>query len=168
MATPTLSRRGVLVGAVGSAGGVASCGNLGLSAAGAGLADAGADTSHEHHEHGGDHDMMMSTEINHKTLHALLHCKAMSEICHSVCIDVMQTGDTSMADCARRVRETAAICDASITFVTSGSPLTDELLAVCKETCELCKAECDKHADHHTECAECAKSCVDVIEAIGA
>lgn len=166
MSKHTFSRRGVLVGAVGSAGGVAACSSMGT--AGAGLTMAAAEGEHEHHEHHSDHEMKMPSAMHDEVLHALLHCKAMSEVCLTHCINTLATGDPSLAACAARVRETAAICDASITFVTAGSPAKDDLLAVCKKVCEMCEAECRKHAGHHQQCADCADSCVAVIEALSA
>ncbi len=163
----TFSRRGVLIGA-GAAGSVTACNHLGAtSAATSQAATVGAHDHHDPAEHTG-HDMAKPAAMDDHVLHALLHCKAASEACLTHCITTLATGDPSLAACAERVRETAALCDASITLVTARSSLTSDLLAVCRAACEMCEAECEKHAGHHQTCADCADSCTAVIEAIGA
>lgn len=167
MASSTFSRRGVLVGA-GAAGSVTACSQLGAS--GAATSQAAAAEAHDHHasaDHAA-HEMAKPAVMDDHVLHTLLHCKAASEACLTHCITTLATGDPSLAACAERVRETAALCDASITLVSARSLLTPDLLAVCKAACEMCRAECEKHASHHQTCADCADSCVAVIEAIDA
>ena len=81
---------------------------------------------------------------------------------------MFRQGDTTLAECAQRVRELAAMCTAARQLAVQSSPRLGALLDVCSASCEACEQECRKHEAAHAICKSCADACVAMVEAIKA
>ena len=131
---------------------------LGGLGAGAALFVAGPLCSEGGHDaHGGD-----------KLTLAATHCVAVGEECMTHCLDSLAQGDTMLAGCAERVRDTITACQALAGFSAAKSSHLKAYIPVCRKICEECKEECLKHADHHEICKKCADACQDCIDAMAA
>lgn len=96
------------------------------------------------------------------------HCVAEADICDQHCLAMFREGDTTLAECAARVRELAALCTAAGKLAVQESPRLDALLDVCAESCKACETECRKHEAKHAVCKTCADACVAMVDAIKA
>jgi Cys-rich four helix bundle protein (predicted Tat secretion target) len=143
-----ISRRTWLVGA-GAAGTVLA----------SGLAFAGDAPGHRHEDH---------APRNPDALKAANNCVVKSQQCIAHCLVAFQEGDTTLADCARKVNEMSPICGAFSYQLASNSPYVNALSRVCRQACEDCEAACREHEDKHVECRECAEACAQLISAIDA
>ena len=143
---PVITRRNVLAGA----------GALGTLVA-SGIAMSAQANEHKHTN---------SEPENLSALAAANHCAEQSELCLAHCLVSFQQGETMLAKCAQLVYDTMSLCEALAAQLTTNSAYVKELSAVCRKACVDCEKECRKHADHHTECKNCADSCVDLIAAI--
>lgn len=141
-----ISRRALLVGA----------GALGAAlAAGASLAkDA---PGHRHEDHAPKHPDVL-TAVN--------NCVVMAQQCVAHCLVAFQEGDTTLADCARKVNEMLPICKAFSYQLAGNSPYVKAMSEICGQACKDCETECRKHEDKHAECKECAEACAKVVAAI--
>lgn len=101
-------------------------------------------------------------------VHALMHCDMAGQACLTHCLALMAQGDTSVAECARNVRDTLAVCEATRTLLQNRSALAAAQLAVCRDSCTACRAACQPHLGHHEQCRACAQACTDAIAAIDA
>ena len=95
--------------------------------------------------------------------------------CTDLCFDCAQTcvscadaclGEPSVDElrqCIRMNLDCADICNATGTVTTRRTGTNDEvvrrLIEACAEACELCAAECGRHADRHEHCRVCAETC---------
>jgi Cys-rich four helix bundle protein (predicted Tat secretion target) len=141
-----ISRRALLVGA----------GVLGAAlATGAGVA--GDAPGHRHEDH---------APKNPDVLDAVNGCVVKAQQCAAHCLVAFQEGDTTLADCARKVNEMLPICKAFSYQLAGNSPYVKALSAVCRQACEDCEKECRVHEDKHVECKECADACAQVLAAI--
>jgi Cys-rich four helix bundle protein (predicted Tat secretion target) len=86
-------------------------------------------------------------------------CVDVGETCLSHCLQMMSSGDTTLAACARSVYEMTAVCGALGRLARTESKQLPALAAVCKDVCDACEAECRKHAKDHAVCASCADAC---------
>lgn len=143
-----ISRRGLLVGA----------GALGAAVA-TGVSLAGDAPGHRHEDHAPKHP---------DALKAVNSCVVAAQQCGAHCLVAFQEGDTTLADCARKVNEMLPICKAFSYQVAANSPYVKALSAVCREACKDCEDECRKHEDKHVECKDCAEACAQVVAAIDA
>lgn len=116
-----------------------------------------ADVTHDHHA--------MSAG-SRGLIDAASHCVEEAEICDQHCLAMFAQGDTTLAECAQRVRELATLCTAARQLAVQQSPRLSALLAVCNESCMACETECRKHEAKHAACKSCADACVGMIEAI--
>jgi Cys-rich four helix bundle protein (predicted Tat secretion target) len=144
--TPAISRRTLLVGA--SAAGTALA---------TGLALAGDAPGHRHEDH---------APKNPDVLDAVNNCVVKSQQCIAHCLVAFQEGDTTLADCARKVNEMSPICEAFSYQLAGNSPYVKALASVCRQACGDCEAACREHEDKHVECRECAEACAKVVAAI--
>jgi len=92
---------------------------------------------------------------------AASECVVKGQACLQHCMDMLATGDTSMAACSKTVREMMVYCDALSKAAAQGSKHMKELAKIAMETCKDCEAECRKHAEKHSVCKECAESCAE-------
>ncbi|MCB9660136.1 MAG: Csp1 family four helix bundle copper storage protein [Polyangiales bacterium] len=86
-------------------------------------------------------------------------CVTAGEACLSHCLRSLQAGDTSMAECSRKVHAMLAICRAVPALATSGSGHLGRLAALCRDVCQECHDACAPHAAHHAECRACMEAC---------
>ena len=105
---------------------------------------------------------------NPDALAAVNECVDKAQQCIAHCLVAFQEGDTTLADCARKVSEMKPICAAFSYQLAGNSPYAKTLAPVCSQACEDCEAECRKHEDHHLECKACAEACAKVVAAIKA
>ena len=98
---------------------------------------------------------------------AAAHCQIAGDVCLAHCLELLATGDTSIAGCARSVREMLAVCGMIGPLAAARSARLREAAALCGAMCKDCKVECDKHADKHAECKGCADACEQLIAEIG-
>ena len=143
---PVMSRRAILVGA----------GALGAALA-TGASLAGDAPGHRHEDH---------APRNPSALDAVNDCVVKAQQCVAHCLVAFQEGDTTLADCARKVNEMLPICKAFSYQLASNSPYVKALSPICRQACKDCEAECRKHEDKHVECRECAEACARVVAAI--
>lgn len=123
--------------------------SVGLVAATAMAAAAQAAT--EHHQHGSAHTALAD---------AALDCVKTGDACLDHCLQVLASGDKSLAECARSVNELVAVCTALSKLALSNSPLLPKYAAVVKLSCDSCEKECRKHEAKHAACKACAEACV--------
>lgn len=91
-------------------------------------------------------------------------CARTGEACLKVCLEVLETGDTSMAACAKSVRELIFACDALAGMAVHDSRHLAEYAALTSKVCTDCREQCLKHKEH-SQCLDCANSCEACIEA---
>jgi Cys-rich four helix bundle protein (predicted Tat secretion target) len=84
-------------------------------------------------------------------------CVNKGEVCLSHCVEMLSTGDKSMAGCARSVNELLAVCGALLSLAAQGAPSLSKLASVALDVCKRCEAECRKHG--HIPCKDCAAAC---------
>lgn len=130
---------------------------LGAAAVAATLAtgSAMAETDHSHH--------MMNK--NTALVDTALDCIKNGQACNDHCIDLVKSGDTTIADCMATVTEMLAACTALSQLASAQSSHLAAMAKVCASICEDCEKECRKHEKKHQACKACADSCHDCIEA---
>jgi Cys-rich four helix bundle protein (predicted Tat secretion target) len=85
-------------------------------------------------------------------------CVSKGQLCLSHCLDMLATGDKSMAACSKTAREMLAVCGTTLALAAQGAPSLPKFATVCLDVCKRCEAECRKHAQH-TPCKDCAEAC---------
>lgn len=93
-------------------------------------------------------------------------CIAMGEKCTAHCFNVLRTGDASLADCHRSVSVMLAVCHAVARMAALESERLPDIVKVAHQTCDDCRIECEKHADHHPECKACGEACAAMVKAM--
>jgi Cys-rich four helix bundle protein (predicted Tat secretion target) len=96
---------------------------------------------------------------------AAAQCVRSGEICLQHCLDLLGTGDTSLAACARLVTQMLAVCTAVGPIAAANSRYMPITARLCLEVCTDCERECRKHAEHHAVCKACADACAAAVEA---
>ena len=142
----TISRRELLAGA----------GALGAALA-SGVSLAGDAPGHRHEDHAPKYPGVLG---------AVHDCVSKGQQCVAHCLVAFQEGDTTLADCARKVNEMLPICRAFSYQLAGNSPYVKPLSAVCRQVCKDCEEECRKHADAHVECKECGDACAHLVSEI--
>ena len=138
-----MKRRDVLV----AAGGFAAATALGKLE---GTAIAG---EHKHHGHSSNTGLIDSA----------IDCVKTAEACLNHCIEVLGTGDTSLAKCAKSVTELKIYCTALYQAGSYNSDYLKEIVILSAKVCKDCEKECRKHKKHKT-CLECADSCANCLK----
>jgi Cys-rich four helix bundle protein (predicted Tat secretion target) len=95
-------------------------------------------------------------------------CIADGEVCLQHCLEMLATGDKTMAGCSQTVRQMLAGCTALRDLALQKSAFTPRMAAVVLDLCRQCEAECDKHAATHGVCRACRDSCVACAKECGA
>jgi Cys-rich four helix bundle protein (predicted Tat secretion target) len=98
-------------------------------------------------------------------LEAAHGCLAKGDACIAHCLMMFSSGDTSMADCAKTVRDMHAMMHGLAAAAASGSKHLAATAKVAMEYCKDCEAACRRHADKHPVCKECAEACAKTIAA---
>jgi Cys-rich four helix bundle protein (predicted Tat secretion target) len=91
-------------------------------------------------------------------------CVGTGEACLDHCISMMSTGDTSMAACAKSVREMLLVCRPLAQAARQGSKRTAAIAKLALDACNECMEECRKHSAAPCKaclsaCEDCAKHC---------
>jgi len=84
-------------------------------------------------------------------------CVNKGEACLAHCLELLGTGDKSMAACSKTVNEMLAVCAAMRSLAAQGAPSLGKFAAVCLDVCKRCETECRKHV--HSQCKDCATAC---------
>ncbi len=111
--------------------------------------------SHKHHGNGAAGSALVV---------ASLDCVAQGEACLQHCFEMMSSGDTSMAKCAKSVREMMIYCGALSQAAIQDSKRLKQLAKIAAEACEDCEAACREHAKKHETCKRCADSCAECLK----
>ena len=98
-------------------------------------------------------------------LDAVNNCLDKGQRCMAHCLVSFQEGDLELADCAAKVHEMHAICDAFSYLLASNSKHIKAYASICEQVCKECEKECLKHKKH-IECKACADACAAVIDQI--
>jgi Cys-rich four helix bundle protein (predicted Tat secretion target) len=98
-------------------------------------------------------------------LDAVNVCLDKGQRCIAHCLVSFQEGDIKLADCAAKVHEMHAICDAFSYLLASNSEYIKSYASICAQVCKDCEKECLKHKEH-IECKACALACADVVDQI--
>lgn len=107
-------------------------------------------------------------EPKHRDLvEAALECVAKGQVCISHCLDLMATGYTSVAECAKSTSLMTPFCDIFARFAIADAALLKDMAKICVSVCEHCEQACREHEEEHVECYECAEACRDSIKACG-
>lgn len=96
---------------------------------------------------------------------ASAHCVMTGQNCLRHCLETFAAGDTTLAACARSVRELIAVTAALQDLATADSTYVPAMSRVVETICLGCEKECRKHADHHATCRACADACLDCAAA---
>jgi Cys-rich four helix bundle protein (predicted Tat secretion target) len=88
-----------------------------------------------------------------------LDCVETGRLCLTHCNDALASGDKTMIECARTVRDMVAVCSMLNELASSRSRHLKQLLPGCRAVCQNCLDECKKHAARHAICKECANKC---------
>ena len=96
---------------------------------------------------------------------ALGHCVIAGTECLQHCLTALGTGDTSLAECSKTVRDMLAVCGAEQILVLGESRRAKTTVRLCIDVCTDCEAACRKHEAHHAVCKACADACAATITA---
>lgn len=105
--------------------------------------------SHKHHN---------TANANEHLAGEALACSRSGEACLKMCFDMLATGDSSMAECARAVRELVIACDALAGMAIHDSKHLASYAEVTSKICDECREQCLSH-DEHPQCRACADAC---------
>lgn len=111
---------------------------------------------HDHSKHKPQHG---------KVLDATTACLDKGQRCITHCLVSFVEGDTELAECASKVHEMHAICNAFSYLVAANSEYSRDYAGICVAVCEDCEKICREHEEHF-ECRDCADACEDVVKAI--
>jgi Cys-rich four helix bundle protein (predicted Tat secretion target) len=111
------------------------------------------------------HDHSKHSTQQPDMLDAANACVDKGERCIAHCLVSFQEGDLQLADCAAKVHEMRAICDAFSYLLAANSSYVRDYAPVCARVCEDCEKECRKH-EEHIECKACAEACADLVDQI--
>jgi len=114
---------------------------------------------------GPEHDHSKHTARQPDLLNATNDCLNKGRRCIAHCLVSFQEGSVELADCASKVHEMQAICDAFSYLLASNSGYVKAYADVCRQVCQDCEKECRKH-EKHVECKACADACADVVDQI--
>lgn len=142
-----------------------------LLIAGAALAAAAPATAQDH-EHMHQQDETAAAAGGHHGHHGPLlvknpllveaasKCVNTAQTCLSHCLMMFAKGDTTLAECARKVNELQAACTALLELTNMDSQYLSSYAKVTMQVCRDCEKECRKHADEHEVCKACAEACL--------
>jgi Cys-rich four helix bundle protein (predicted Tat secretion target) len=117
---------------------------------------AAAMPGHDHSKHKPQHG---------KVLDATNECLDKGQRCIAHCLVSFVEGDTELAECASKVHEMHAICNAFSYLLAANSKYLKDYASICVAACEDCEKICREHEEHF-ECRDCADACEDVVKAI--
>ncbi len=112
-----------------------------------------------------EHDHSKHTAQLPDILDAANQCVDKGQRCIAHCLVTFQEGDTSLADCASKVHEMQAVCDAFSYLLAANSEYVKSYADICMTVCQDCETECKKH-EKHIECNACAEACAELVDQI--
>jgi len=104
----------------------------------------------------------------------LLDCLAACHDCAQTCTSCADAclGEKTVQNLVRCIRlnlDCADICETTGRLLSrhteTHGPLLRRQLELCREACQACGLECEKHAHHHEHCRVCAEACRQCAEA---
>ncbi|WP_229506319.1 four-helix bundle copper-binding protein [Massilia sp. BJB1822] len=87
---------------------------------------------------------------------ACIECAQACDVCASACLK--EDDVTPLAGCIALDTDCAQLCRLAVGAMERGSPAALAICKACAEVCDLCAAECYRHAMWH--CEECAAACL--------
>lgn len=111
------------------------------------------------------HDHSKHTAQLPDVLDATNDCLDKGQRCIAHCLVSFTEGDTTLAECARKVHEMHAICGAFSYLLAANSEYIRAYAGICETACRDCEEECRKH-EKHIECTACAEACAALIDQI--
>lgn len=112
-----------------------------------------------------DHSQHHNMQNPHSSIiNAALSCIKTGDACAAHCIQLIQMGDNTMADCLATVTDMLPMCSTLAKLSASQSSHLSEFAKVCTAICEDCEKACKEHADKHTACKDCMNSCAACIK----
>lgn len=111
------------------------------------------------------HDHSKHATQNPDLLDAANNCLDKGQRCIAHCLTSFREGDLEMADCASKVHEMQAVCDAFSYLLAANSEYVKDYHGICRSVCQDCAKECRKHDEHH-ECRACAEACEQIVKVI--
>ncbi len=92
-------------------------------------------------------------------------CIRTGETCLAHCMEELAKGNTSMANCGKRVYEMLAVIRAMQTLAAGRSELAKRHAVLCADACKTCAAACLEHKEHwshgmHMACKACYDACI--------
>ena len=75
------------------------------------------------------------------------------------------SGDTSLAECSKAVRDMLAVCNATQILVVGKPAYVKSAVQLCIDACTDCERACRKHEERHAICKTCAEACAATIKA---
>lgn len=87
------------------------------------------------------------------------HCVMTGGHCLGHCLDTFVAGDTTLAVCAKSVRDLIASCVALQDMAAANSTYVPAMAKVVEMICVGCEKECRKHEAQHVVCKACADAC---------
>lgn len=90
-------------------------------------------------------------------------CVQTGEVCLEHCLDMLSTGDKSMAACAKAVRDMMVYCEALNKAAAQNSKRIKALAKLAHDACKDCEDACRKHEQMET-CKACADACAECIK----
>ncbi len=111
------------------------------------------------------HDHSKHKPQQEGVLQATNDCLDTGQRCITHCLVSFVEGDTELAECASKVHEMHAICDAFSYLLAANSVYVKDYARICATACDDCAKICREHDEHH-ECRHCAEACEALIKAI--
>ena len=90
---------------------------------------------------------------------AAAECVKSGNACLQHCLQMLGSGDTSMAECSKTVSDMLAVAEAMLVVSYAGSKHQTSLAKVVAAVSKDCEAACKKHADKHAVCKACMECC---------
>ena len=118
------------------------------------------------HAQEGEHDHSKHRVQQPELLTAVNACLDAGRRCIAHCLVTFREGDSKLADCAAKVHEMQAVCEAFAWLVAANSGYVKAYANICARVCSDCEDECRKH-EQHIECHACAEACADLVQQIG-
>ena len=105
------------------------------------------------------HTADMGPHKNQALIDAADDCSKKGLLCINHCLASFAAGEKEMAQCAKRVLEAMAVCDALRATAAVESKNLSALARAAMSFCKDCEDECRKHEKTHATCKECADAC---------
>jgi Cys-rich four helix bundle protein (predicted Tat secretion target) len=96
---------------------------------------------------------------------AIGQCITAGNACLDHCLTLLGSGDTSLAECGKSVRDMLAVCNAAQVLVSGNAGYVKSAVQLCIDACADCERACRKHEDRHAICKTCAEACAATIKA---